>query len=122
MFRCKKCGSEKYKLIEKGTATGLHCADCGFWHKWVAKKELYRYQGLQETKELTTAEKLLWLVANGATIDDYSIKGDTQTFIITTEDKAFPFLEIDNLVDQQTLIGAINAAYDWAKNLKHKRN
>jgi len=122
MFRCKKCGSEKYKLTEKGTATGLYCADCGFWHKWVAKKELYRYQGLQETKELTTAEKLLWLVANGATIDDYSIKGDTQTFIITTEDKAFPFLEIDNLVDQQTLIGAINAAYDWAKNLKHKRN
>ena len=68
MFKCKKCGSEKYKLIEKGTATGLYCADCGFWHKWVAKKELYRYQGLQETKELSIGEKLYYIVRKGADV------------------------------------------------------
>lgn len=41
-FKCKKCGHSEYRLEAKGTQTGLYCAKCGFWHKWVAKDELYR--------------------------------------------------------------------------------
>lgn len=68
MFRCKKCGSEKYKLVEKGTATGLHCADCGFWHKWVGKGDLYKYKAFLAKKALSTAEKLYELVRKGLNI------------------------------------------------------
>ncbi len=45
MFKCKKCGHTEYALREKGTATGLYCAKCGFWHKWVGKSDLQRYKG-----------------------------------------------------------------------------
>lgn len=37
---CKKCGSRDLFLRECGSATGLYCADCGAWQKWVGKKEL----------------------------------------------------------------------------------
>lgn len=42
-FICKKCGSTEYKIIEKsngnGIATGLYCAKCGQWQKWLNKQE-----------------------------------------------------------------------------------
>ena len=42
-FICKKCGSTDYKIIEKsngnGIATGLYCAKCGQWQKWLNKQE-----------------------------------------------------------------------------------
>lgn len=42
-FVCKKCGSTDYKIIEKsngnGIATGLYCAKCGQWQKWLNKQE-----------------------------------------------------------------------------------
>lgn len=42
-FICKKCGSKNYKVFEKsngtGIATGLYCADCGAWQKWLNKQE-----------------------------------------------------------------------------------
>lgn len=42
-FICKKCGSADYKIIEKsngnGIATGLYCAKCGQWQKWLNKQE-----------------------------------------------------------------------------------
>ena len=37
---CKKCKSRDLFLRESGSATGLYCADCGVWQKWVRKKEL----------------------------------------------------------------------------------
>lgn len=51
-FKCKKCGSESYMLQQKGTSTGLYCAKCGFWHKWLGKQELrvYKAQELSITK------------------------------------------------------------------------
>lgn len=66
MFKCKKCDSTKYVLREKGTATGLYCAKCGFWHKWVAKSDLVRYKvGMHqsndyEQKMLNWAKKVIW--------------------------------------------------------------
>ncbi|MFA5625514.1 MAG: hypothetical protein WC966_10750 [Bradymonadales bacterium] len=63
MFKCKKCGFFDYELKEKpngsGTATGLYCKTCGFWHKWIGKDELVRYKaGLYQGKPEpdTTAE------------------------------------------------------------------
>lgn len=42
-FICKKCGSTDYKIIEKsngrGIATGLYCAKCGQWQKWLNKQK-----------------------------------------------------------------------------------
>lgn len=47
-FTCKKCGSTEYAIKSKpngtGTATGLYCAKCGFWHKWLGKEERRQYE------------------------------------------------------------------------------
>ena len=44
-FICKKCGAAhnfflKEKEVGTGIATGLHCAHCNTWQKWVGAKEL----------------------------------------------------------------------------------
>lgn len=44
-FICKKCGAAhnfflKEKEVGTGIATGLHCAYCNAWQKWVGAKEL----------------------------------------------------------------------------------
>lgn len=41
---CNGCGSMAIFLRKKGQATGLYCADCGKWHKWVGKKEVNEYK------------------------------------------------------------------------------
>lgn len=47
-FVCKKCGSLEYEIKDKpngtGIAHGLYCAKCGFWHKWLSKDELRKYE------------------------------------------------------------------------------
>lgn len=47
-FVCKKCGSTEYKIKDKnngtGIAHGLYCAKCGFWHKWIGKYDLRKYE------------------------------------------------------------------------------
>lgn len=47
-FVCKKCGSTEYKIKDKnngtGIAHGLYCAKCGFWHKWIGKDDLRKYE------------------------------------------------------------------------------
>lgn len=46
-FICKKCGNTTYIIQEKsngtGVATGLYCAKCGTWHKWLNKQEKVLY-------------------------------------------------------------------------------
>lgn len=46
-FVCIKCGSTEYEIRDKpngtGVAHGLYCAKCGFWHKWLNKRELSKY-------------------------------------------------------------------------------
>lgn len=37
---CKKCGGRDLFLRESDPNTGLYCAGCGTWQKWVGKKEL----------------------------------------------------------------------------------
>ena len=68
MFKCKKCDSTKYVLREKGTATGLYCAKCGFWHKWVAKSDLVRYKvGMHQSNDYE--QKML----NWANVQDWRL-------------------------------------------------
>lgn len=42
-FKCVKCGSTDYIIRSKpngtGIATGIYCASCGHWHKWLNKNE-----------------------------------------------------------------------------------
>ena len=63
-FTCKKCGSTEYEIKSKpngtGTATGLYCAKCGFWHKWLGKDEKRQYEANNgsERDELLKIEQL----------------------------------------------------------------
>lgn len=47
-FVCKKCKNTTYLIQEKsngtGVATGLYCAKCGTWHKWLNKQERVLYE------------------------------------------------------------------------------
>ena len=46
-FVCKKCKNTTYIIQEKsngkGLATGLYCAKCGTWQKWLNKQEKILY-------------------------------------------------------------------------------
>ena len=118
MFKCKKCSSTNYELKEKGTATGLYCAKCGFWHKWLNKTELKQYRvvvakNATTEKELSTAEKLLWLVE----------KRFYPLIYPTSNGKFVPVLiskgeRLNSNIEYDTLSEAINAAYDFAKEGK----
>lgn len=35
-----KCGSTKFFTKANGTQTGLYCAECGKWQKWLGKSEV----------------------------------------------------------------------------------
>lgn len=37
-MKCK-CGSNKFATMKKGSQTGLYCASCGKWIKWLSKDE-----------------------------------------------------------------------------------
>ena len=60
-FVCKKCGNTTYIVQEKsngtGLATGLYCAKCGTWHKWLNKQEkiLYTTQSAEIDKDAEIA-------------------------------------------------------------------
>ena len=57
-FKCKKCNSDNYKLkLDKtGKHTGLYCAECDFWHKWIPKNEMSLYQRNKDQQESTESE------------------------------------------------------------------
>ena len=52
-FKCKKCNSSNYKLkLDKtGKHTGLYCAECDFWHKWIPKDKMYLYNQTNKDQE-----------------------------------------------------------------------
>lgn len=37
---CKKCGGKQFYTSKKGNNTGLYCASCHNWIKWLGKKDL----------------------------------------------------------------------------------
>lgn len=40
IFECSKCNSKDVFVAQNGNNTGLYCADCGKWIKWLNKDEL----------------------------------------------------------------------------------
>lgn len=51
MFECKKCKSDDFELMEKGTQKGLYCAKCGTWIKWLGKEEHNLYKILKQRSQ-----------------------------------------------------------------------
>lgn len=51
-FECSNlnCKSNDFFLEKKGNSTGLYCADCGKWIKWLSKDEINAYTNLLKTK------------------------------------------------------------------------
>jgi PHP family Zn ribbon phosphoesterase len=47
---CSKCKSNNFIIIPKGSQSGLYCAECGAWLKWLGKSEktVYEAKGMQE--------------------------------------------------------------------------
>ena len=39
-----KCGSTKFFTKANGTQTGLYCAECGKWQKWLGKSEVQVFE------------------------------------------------------------------------------
>lgn len=70
---------------------------------------------LDEGQEPTTAEKLLWLVEQGADIGyDHDEQEQLISILIKREARDFCYY------DRETLHEAINAAYEWAQAEKAK--
>jgi transcription elongation factor Elf1 len=38
-FNCLKCPSKEVFIEQVGNNTGLYCADCGKWIKWLNKED-----------------------------------------------------------------------------------
>ena len=43
-FICSKCNGTFTFIKKNNTQTGLFCADCGKWVKWLGKEELRLYE------------------------------------------------------------------------------
>lgn len=70
-FICKKCGSSEYKIIEKsignGIATGLYCAKCGQWQKWLNKQEKVLFaDGIKDNRVIDKDEEIARLKSENA--------------------------------------------------------
>lgn len=67
-FVCKKCGNTTYIVQEKsngtGLATGLYCAKCGTWHKWLNKQEKILYS--THSEEIDKDNEIARLTAENA--------------------------------------------------------
>ena len=37
-WKCKKCNSEKLKVLQSGDRTGVYSAECGAWVRWLKRK------------------------------------------------------------------------------------
>lgn len=76
IFMCNKCNSKDIFIKETATRTGLYCADCGSWLKWLGKEEkrlAERQIELQKSKSLFTGDEVLFL--------GFDIHHVTKTFI-----------------------------------------
>lgn len=125
-FICKKCGSSEYKIIEKsngnGIATGLYCAKCGQWQKWLNKQEKVLFandiNSMAET-ENPKAKSLRW-VANQIpdfepeTVDDkmllaikrYATAGATEIERLEAENAELK-ARLENAVELKAKVGDV---------------
>lgn len=106
-FVCKKCGSTEYKIKDKsngtGTAHGLYCAKCGFWHKWLGKEEKRLYEikvGKQITngKNTVTQQQIDKIIDNGK-LETIKL-GEKTTLVKFTTKEGFEIVETSACVDK----------------------
>ena len=38
-YKCKKCGCEQFRFVERTPHIGAYCMNCGFFLKWLDKRE-----------------------------------------------------------------------------------
>lgn len=56
---CSKCKSSNFIIVPKGSQSGLYCAECGAWLKWLGKSEktVYEAKGVQEIKPVANTQR-----------------------------------------------------------------
>lgn len=70
-FKCNKCGSNDYITEKHGNNTGLYCADCGKWHKWLNKDEVRIYSQEYKEKKEKKEERIFNAITNAITHDNF---------------------------------------------------
>lgn len=70
-FKCNKCGSNDYITEKHGNNTGLYCADCGKWHKWLNKDEVRIYSQEYKEKKEKKEERIFNAITNAITHDHF---------------------------------------------------
>jgi len=58
-LKCGHCGSSNTEIEQKGTQTGLYCADCGKWIKWLNKDEIRVFNRSNNVKINTDTDESL---------------------------------------------------------------
>lgn len=48
---CKSCNSTHLFTDKRGPNTGLYCADCGTWQKWLNKNEIRAFENNEKVKD-----------------------------------------------------------------------
>ena len=59
LFECNNCGSNDYIISMSGNNTGLYCAKCHKWKKWLNKTEVKLFSEdsqKQNVKQVTNAD------------------------------------------------------------------
>ena len=58
-MRCKNCGYTERRVEIRGVHTGLFCAKCGTWLKWLSKSEVTRLErGLLDINSIEIPDKV----------------------------------------------------------------
>ena len=57
-FECPKCSSKDTFIKPNGNQTGLYCADCGKWIKWLTKEEIRLYELQQKEVVCDDTQKI----------------------------------------------------------------
>lgn len=83
-LKCKNCGSDDLKFLERGTQLGIYCAKCGRYVKWAGKDERNLYEmskpdASTDTAEISASRSLIDTDEElaGEAVDKYGIVGKT---------------------------------------------
>lgn len=112
-FVCKKCGSTEYEIKDKsngnGIAHGLYCAKCGFWHKWLNKKELVYYKNIK-LKDFKSNIDNLFIAFDEMGFAPTTVCPDPEEYAIEWREKVraeFERLENENTALRERLDNAV---------------
>lgn len=85
-MKCKKCGSEKLKIVQAGPHQKLVCTECLAFQKFLSKKDADTFMQLQDSKfmnkiidEVMDEERIVDEVIDEQEVsDDKGIQGKVQ--------------------------------------------